>query len=320
MQALQLRYNVAMDSFLAARTTPIDQISLHDQRFCISYPLNDETLSASIQKVGIIQPILLLSDASPFIIVTGFKRLTAVLQLGHKEIPVVVRRLSEREALTWSIHDNVHRGLNLVEKAHAIDRMLHMGFAAEEIFDAMGLLGLQAHQKVLERLVAIASSEETLKIFIVNHSLSMKNVGYLLRFDEEERASIIRVLSSLHLTESTVREICEMLSLLKVKTGVIPFKKLTSVTDAGGLKILLKEMTHPALSGLHREFRALRQTAALPPTIDIKVDPFFEKEYIDISIRIKSEEDVARATEKLHELREDGHMRSILELTKGHVR
>lgn len=319
VQAPQIGYTVAMDSFFTARTVPIDQISMHDRRFCISYPLIDQALFASIRTVGIIQPVI-LAERTPFLVVTGFKRLTAALELGHEKIPAVIRKLKEGEALIRSIHDNIHRGLNLVEKAHAVDRMMSLGFAGEEIYDTMALLGLQSHGKVLERLVALASAEEPLKRFVVEHSLSMKNVAYLLRFEEEERASLIGILSMLHLTESTVREICEMVSLIKIRNGAIPFETLRGVTDTHDLKTKLKGMTHPGLSALHREFSALQQRAALPPTMDIKVDPFFEKEYIDISIRAKDEKDVAGATEKLRTLVDDGHMRSILELTKGHVR
>ncbi len=319
VRAPRIGYNMAMNSVLTARTVPIDQISLHDQRFCVSYPLDDGALAASIAKVGIIQPVILV-DAIPFLVITGFKRLMAALHLGYRDIPAVITQLGEREALIRAIHDNIHRGLNLVEKAHAVDRMVHLGFAVEEIYDAMVLLDLQAHQKILERLLALASAEESLKRFITAHSLSMKNVQYLLRFDEEERAAIIDILSVLHLTESTVREVCEMLSLLKLRNGVIPFETLRGATDTRELKTRLKGMTYPLLSALHRKLEAIQEAAALPPTIDIKVDPFFEKEYIDISIRAKDEKDIAGATEKLRTLIDDGHMRSILDLTKGHVR
>ena len=54
----------------------------------------------------------------------------------------------------------------------------------------------------------------------------------------------------------------------------------------------LKEMAYPILTALHRELQGIRQASALPPNIDIKVDPFFEKEYIDIGIRAKNKDDV----------------------------
>ena len=297
---------------------PIDHINVCDRRFCITYPLDDATLYTSVQKIGIIQPVMLL-NTSPFIVVTGFKRLAIVQQLGLKEIPYIPVDISEREALLFAIHDNIQRGLNLIEKAHAIERMLHIGFTSAEVHDTMKIIGLQPHEKILKTLIALASAEDSLKHFIVTHNLSMKIVDYLMRFDVNERSSIIGLLSSFHITESTIREILEILNLLKIKQDKLPFERLN---PASGQELMkqLKEMAYPILTALHRELQGIRQASALPPNIDIKVDPFFEKEYIDIGIRAKNKDDVYQAIEKLRRLVDDGIIGSIFDLTKGNLR
>jgi hypothetical protein len=300
------------------KKVPIDHINLSDRRFCITYPLDDAALYTSVQKIGIIQPVMLL-NTSPFIAVTGFKRLAIVQQLGLKEIPYIPVDISEREALLYAIHDNIQRGLNLIEKAHAIERMLHIGFTSAEVHDTMKIIGLQPHEKILKTLIALASAEDSLKHFIVTHNLSMKIVDYLMRFDVNERSSIIDLLSSFHITESTIREILEILNLLKIKQDKLPFERLN---PASGQELMkqLKEMAYPILTALHRELQGIRQASALPPNIDIKVDPFFEKEYIDIGIRAKNKDDVYQAIEKLRRLVDDGIIGSIFDLTKGNLR
>ena len=297
---------------------PIDHINVCDRRFCITYPLDDAALYTSVQKIGIIQPVILL-NTSPFIVVTGFKRLAIVQQLDLKEIPYIPVDISEREALLYAIHDNIQRGLNLVEKAHALERMLHIGFTSAEVYDTMKIIGLQPHEKILKTLIALASAEDSFKHFIVTHNLSMKIVDYLMRFDVNERSSIIGLLSSFHITESTIREILEILNLLKIKQDRLPFERLN---PASGQELMkqLKEMAYPILTALHRELQGIRQASALPPNIDIKVDPFFEKEYIDIGIRAKNKDDVYQAIEKLRRLVDDGIMGSIFDLTKGNLR
>ena len=297
---------------------PIDHINVCDRRFCITYPLDDAALYTSVQKIGIIQPVILL-NTSPFIVVTGFKRLAIVQQLGLKEIPYIPVDISEREALLYAIHDNIQRGLNLVEKAHALERMLHIGFTSAEVYDTMKIIGLQPHEKILKTLIALASAEDSFKHFIVTHNLSMKIVDYLMRFDVNERSSIIGLLSSFHITESTIREILEILNLLKIKQDRLPFERLNPASEQELMK-QLKEMAYPILTALHGELQGIRQASALPPNIDIKVDPFFEKEYIDIGIRAKNKDDVYQAIEKLRRLVDDGIMGSIFDLTKGNLR
>ena len=297
---------------------PIDHINVCDRRFCITYPLDDAVLYTSVQKIGIIQPVMLL-NTSPFIVVTGFKRLAIVQHLGLKEIPYIPVEISEREALLYAIHDNIQRGLNLVEKAHALERMLHIGFTSVEVYDTMKIIGLQPHEKILKTLIALASAEDSFKHFMVTHNLSMKIVDYLMRFDVNERSSIIGLLSSFHITESTIREILEILNLLKIKQDKLPFERLN---PASGQELMkqLKEMAYPILTALHEELLGIRQASALPPNIDIKVDPFFEKEYIDIGIRAKNKDDVYQAIEKLRRLVDDGIIGSIFDLTKGNLR
>ena len=82
----------------------------------------------------------------------------------------------------------------------------------------------------------------------------------------------------------------------------------------------LKKMAYPILTSLHEQLKDLRQASALPPNIDIKVDPFFEKEYIDIGIRAKNREDICQALEKLRRLTDDGILGRIFDLTKGNLR
>ncbi|OPY75254.1 MAG: putative chromosome-partitioning protein ParB [Syntrophorhabdus sp. PtaU1.Bin058] len=298
------------------KTIQLNDIDIDDRRFCISYPLEDEVLTESIREIGIAQPLLLF-DASPLIVITGFKRLASAKRLGLTEVPAAIKRIGADEALLLSIHDNLARGLNAVEKACALKKMVHAGFPGQRIFETMTLLALKPHEKVLNDLVAIADAGEPLTGFIVRHGVSMKNIEYLLQFDTEERNKIISLVSPLHLTESLLREILEMFALMKVKKGAISFRGLRTACDGRDLKARLKKRNYPILSSMEKDLLAVKQRCALPPNIDIKVDPFFEKEYIDILLKIKSEDDVRASIEKLKAILEDGHIRSILELTQG---
>jgi hydroxylamine reductase (hybrid-cluster protein) len=66
--------------------------------------------------------------------------------------------------------------------------------------------------------------------------------------------------------------------------------------------------------------KEIRNAMALPPGLDIRVDPFFEQEYIDIIVKTGSEDDVEAALGKISELVAAGHIRRIFELTKGRIR
>ncbi len=298
------------------KTINIDDIDTTDMRFCISYPLRDEVLLASMERVGILEPVVLLG-APPYSIVSGFKRIFAAAKLRLTEVPALIVKVDEKQAVLHSIHSNLWRGLNIVEKAYAIERMGSLGLTEPELNEAMALLGLNPHQKLLEKLVAIAKGDSALKDFLLAKSLSMKNVESLIRFDAGERARIMGILISFHTTDSLIREILNLLSLVKVKRGSIDFSAIADVADPQELKKRLKELTNPILSSLTQALKEALARCSLPPGMDIKVDPFFEKRYIDILIRVKTEEEARDAIEKLGSSLDEGCIGSILELTKG---
>jgi ParB family transcriptional regulator, chromosome partitioning protein len=298
------------------KTIETDKININDRRFCISYPMHDDTLLLSIKKVGIIQPVILL-DTTPYMIVTGFKRVLSAMQAGFTIIPSIIVNVCEKDALLCAVHDNIKRSLNLVEKAHCIERMLYMGFALAEIYETMKLLSLDPHEKIMERLTAVANMEDSFKAFITKKDIAMKQVEMLMRFDTEERAHIIDTLMAIHTTESFIREILELFSLIKIKKGSIDFDSIKNIPDAQELKKKLKTITNPLLASLEDELKQIKLKCALPPDIDIKVDPFFEKGYIDIVIRTKTEDKAKEAVEKLNSILKTGYIGNILELTKG---
>ncbi len=298
---------------------PLTRIDLKDRRFSLSYPLSDENLQWSIAAVGIVQPILLL-DRTPYIPIAGWRRLRCAKKLGLKKVPALIVDIDEKTALLRAIHDNLARGFNIIEKAATLDAMDRFGFSRDEIFGLMAHLGLNPHEKVLSILLGMASLDALAKDFIFRKNLSLRNVESLLRFEEKERRRILAALTGLHLTESTLREVLEMLQLIRIRKGKLTGRDIPVMESPDMLRTHLKLKTQPILTSLAKKLKAIRNAMTLPPGLDIRVDPFFEKEYIDIILKIGNEDDVDAALGKISELVAAGHVRRILELTKGRIR
>lgn len=297
---------------------PIGDIITQDKTFCLSYPLSDDALTESIKRFGIIQPIIIFGPR-PHTVITGFKRLESAISLGFKEIPCIIREVGQTEALLLSVNDNLARGFNIVEKAHCIDKMMQLGFSIAEIYDLMGVLGLGQHESVVKSLIGLAWAEDTLKDFAVRHRLSMKNIDYLLWFEPQEREKVIACLSSVSFTDSLLREILQMLSIIKVKKGSLPEGELDCVKDGYEIRKRLKSYINPGLLSLEKEFKKLMQSCGFPKNIDIKVDPFFEKEYIDIIIKADNVDKVEDGLKRIKENIEKGYLEGIFGLTKNRV-
>jgi ParB-like chromosome segregation protein Spo0J len=297
-------------------TIEIGKINVHDRTFCVSYPLEDDLLFASVAQFGILMPLGLLRREPP-VIVTGFKRLEAAKRLGIEEIPCVFLDVSERQALLTAIMDNLGRPLNTIEKARGAEKMLMGGFSTEEVYGVMKLLGLPPGERALGTAVAAACAEEVLKAFVVRHRLPLFVVEQLLWFDPDERALVFRLVDPLNASVASLREILQLLMLLKVKRGGIALPELGGAEDMDALRRRVKGQTHPVLSALEGRLRAILAASALPPHIKVQVDPAFEKESIDIVIRARSNGEVEEALGKVEGLFRQGLFRDIFELTHG---
>jgi len=103
--------------------------------------LND--LIASVKEKGILQPILVrpvAGDANAYEIVAGERRWRAAQAAKLHDVPVIVRELSDGEALALAIIENVQRAdLNAIEEAAGYHELLErFGYTQEKLAAEVG--------------------------------------------------------------------------------------------------------------------------------------------------------------------------------------
>lgn len=110
----------------ADRTVPIDEIepSPWQPRRHFSPEAIDE-LARSITEQGVVQPLLVRRREKGYELVAGERRLRAAKVAGLKAVPVVVRDLSDRDALEIALVENLQReDLSPLEEADAYVRLI----------------------------------------------------------------------------------------------------------------------------------------------------------------------------------------------------
>jgi len=83
-------------------------------------------LVTSLKQQGVVQPLVVRSGrGATYTLVVGERRWRAAQKAGIKEVPVVIRNITEREAFELALVENLHRAdLNPIEEAQAYDRLL----------------------------------------------------------------------------------------------------------------------------------------------------------------------------------------------------
>lgn len=166
-----------------------------------------EELIASIDKHGIVQPIVVRPRDEGFEIVAGERRWRAAKEAGLKTIPAIVRRSSDAQSLEVALIENIQReNLNAIEEAKAFQHLIddfkmtqtdlaeQLGKSRTAITNTLRLLQLpdSLQQMVLDgqlssgharALIVLENEESQLKLAgkIIEEGLSVRQTENLVR-------------------------------------------------------------------------------------------------------------------------------------------
>ncbi len=82
-------------------------------------------LADNIKQIGIVNPLIVTDKGDHYEIVGGERRWRAAKKIGLKEVPVIIKDLTEEEIAVYAIIDNVQReDVNPIEGALAFKRLI----------------------------------------------------------------------------------------------------------------------------------------------------------------------------------------------------
>lgn len=99
-----------------------------------------EELAESIEQHGLIQPLVLRAAGRGYEIVAGERRWRAARMIGLKEVPCIVKELTDEENMLLSIIENMQReDLNPIEEAEGLKQMIDTyGLTQEQVSRGVG--------------------------------------------------------------------------------------------------------------------------------------------------------------------------------------
>lgn len=146
--------------------------------------LSIEELAQSIKEKGVIQPLLVRRRGDDYELIAGERRLRASNILGLKEIPIIVRDVSDQDSLELALIENIQReGLNPIEEAHAYQHLIDkfkvtqekisevLGKARVTITNTLRLLKLphEIQEEMKKGRISFAHGRALLEIEDANH-------------------------------------------------------------------------------------------------------------------------------------------------------
>ena len=152
----------------------------------------------SIKEHGILQPLLVRPLSSGgYELVAGERRYRAAMESELTEVPVVIRSLTNSEALSLSLVENLQReDLNPVEETEGILQLLslHLETTQEEVISLLYRLSNESKGKVTRNVTGKETVERVEKIFDsigrMSWSSFVRNRLPLLKLPQEIREAL----------------------------------------------------------------------------------------------------------------------------------
>lgn len=290
---------------------PIKLVSLGDIEqtegpFCMSFKFELDPLIRSVKEWGLVNPLIVKgNDKGMREVVLGFRRLLALKTLGLEEIPckdITNTGFSDLDCLLLNLKDNLAtRYFNDVEKAMVLSRLSGQVPKNEILMRFMPLLGLPSHKPTFDFFLEIASSDETLKVAIVEKRLSAKAFKSLLDLNARSRSSVVSWILSINLNSKqqlqfieylqdiSMRDECSVHDLLLDEDliNILNDANRNSPQKAKAILRRLKSRRFPMLDRSEKAYRKYISSLDLPKGARIHHPPFFEGSEFRLDITFK---------------------------------
>lgn len=150
-----------------------------------SFPTESiEELSKSIEKYGVIQPIIVTKQDGYYEIVAGERRWRASKKAGLKEIPCIVRESDERKNKEIALIENIQReDLNPIDKARGFKQLIDdYNMTQQQLADLIGL-----NRSTVTNVLRLLNLDERVMQLAIEGKITEGHCRSLLAYTEPDK-------------------------------------------------------------------------------------------------------------------------------------
>ncbi len=156
-------------------------------------------LIESVKSHGIIEPLLVRPIEEMYELVAGERRYRAAIELQLTHVPVIIRELSDQEALQLALIENLHReDLNPVEETEGILQLiaLRINKSSSEVVQLLRKMKNELEGKVRHNVIPNSEKQKITEVFqglnLMTWESFVKNRLPLLNLPKEIKAVLVQ--------------------------------------------------------------------------------------------------------------------------------
>ena len=317
------------------RSILLKDIDPEDYSYRISFnKTNDNSLYHSIQKIGLLQPLICQQkNTTTFRLVCGFKRFQVLKQLDIDSVDTYVVPAQEKsiDVFTIALQDNltIHM-FSPIDMSMIINKLSNeFGVNRKQIIQKyFPLIGLKQNPKVYQRYKPLADLPEKWQQGILDDDVSIETASHIIHWGNKDRESLWRLIKELKPGKNRQREIIRLLEdVARIEhkhiteilnqedaASILNEKKLTPSQKMGRFKDFLWKQRYPRYMKTEQRFNDLLLQAKCPPEVKLEHPPFFEGETFNVSFAFKNADDFEQKVQFLQKLNENSMIKKITHL------
>ncbi|UCG92851.1 MAG: ParB/RepB/Spo0J family partition protein [candidate division WOR-3 bacterium] len=174
-------------------------------------------LITSIKEKGVIEPIVVKRVDNQFILAAGERRFRAAELAGLKDIPAIIRDLTEAELLEIGLIENLQRkDLNPIEEARAYEQ-LHktFGLTHEQIAQLVG-----KDRSTITNSLRLLSLPDKVKTYLRTGKLNQGHARALLAL--EDNIKMLQICERIVKEDLSVRATENLIKRLRKRPRIVP--------------------------------------------------------------------------------------------------
>jgi hypothetical protein len=295
-----------MKNIFKLKQLDLHELNLEDTRFRISEFFSSDRLALSIKKIGLLYPLLVTLRKGRFVLVSGWKRLSACLKLGISRAPaLILDEPDDLKAFLFGLYENLAgREFPLLEKAEIVARLDAFGMAGSKIMkDILPLLQIPPTAFYLDSFLSISRLDSIAKKAIAAKNLPFPIARMLAEFQTEDLEKIIPLL--LPLGQNKQREVLEDLLEISKRKNIFPrhiletpgiravlqSSKWPPVQKSERVRLALRRERFPHLTAWEESFQSALRELGWPRGISLEPAAYFETDDMEASFRFKGEKE-----------------------------
>lgn len=304
-------------------------IDLEDFSYKITTSTEIKDLVDSIRKTGLINPPILKKKGSKFIIISGFRRIFALKEIGfsHIESRIIDSGEKSLRCIELAVADNAsQRQLNPIEQSRALNCL------SDILEDELNLkkeaysLGLPWNVHFINRIKKLSFLPEFIQQCILNDTITMTIALELNDLGADVGTRLAKLFNDLKLSLNKQKEIITLAKEISLRESisfsdviesniiidVLTDSDLDRIQKTGKIRSYLKERRFPSITKANKEVKESIKKLNLKGGIKMTPPRNFEGNIFNLSFAFKNLNELKKQKQILDRILQSSELLKIL--------